>query len=66
MASAYAYGYRSDTVELDVDVFPGYTLDSGDIARSWEADGDTQVLVDGPRRSAVVMESNGSQHAAVR
>jgi hypothetical protein len=65
VASAYAYGYRSDTVELDVDVFPGYTLDTGDVARSWGADGDTQVMVDEPGRGAVLMESNGLQHAVV-
>lgn len=65
VASAYVYGYRSDSVELDVDVFPGYSLDTGDVARSWEADGDTQIMVDDPGRGAVLMESNGLQHAAV-
>ncbi|HAS08980.1 MAG TPA: hypothetical protein DCS55_00420 [Acidimicrobiaceae bacterium] len=66
VGSAYVYGYRNDTVELDVDVFPGYTLDPGDVARRWEADGETQVMVDEPGRGAVLMESNGLQHAAVQ
>lgn len=65
VASAYVYGYRSDTVELDVDVFPGYSLDTGDVARNWEANGDPQIMVDEPGRGAVLMESNGLQHVAV-
>lgn len=59
--SAYVYGYRSETAELDVDVFPGYTLDADAIARSWRqktSDDDVDIrVVSGERgRRAVVSE----------
>lgn len=63
--SAYAYGYRTDSVELDVDVFPGYTLDAAAAARAWQGDGDVQVMSEDPGRGAVLLESNGMQHAVM-